>query len=244
MVLVRAGWRAGCAVACLVALASAGRAADDGPNASARAARIGALSGTVSVHGAESGPGKAQWLAAVTDRVLAPGDGLWTQPGAHASLELGGAAVELQEKTQIELAGLSAVDAELRLVQGAVELRLPAFGPGESYQIDTPRGAVRVMQPGRFLIEAGAGDQATRITVLEGTAQVVGSESGLIVASGQIGLVTGVDGGLSYAVQQAVVPGEHAPAPETAQAPVEPAPQAAPETTPQTTPEAAPSAER
>jgi len=35
----------------------------------------------------------------------------------------------------------------------------------------------------------------------QGSAQVVGSESGLIVTAGQTGVVTGVDGGVSYAVQ-------------------------------------------
>src|SRR5208337_4108886 len=83
---------------------------------------------------------------------------------------------------------------------------VPGFGPGESCQIDTPRGAVRIMQPGRFVIEAGAGEQPTRVTALEGTAQIVGAESGLIVAAGQTGVVTGVDGGLSYAVQPASAP--------------------------------------
>jgi len=208
--------RVGCAVACLIVSAGAGRAEDAA--APARAARIGALSGMVSAHGA----GQTQWLAAVSDRALAPGDDVWTQPGAQARLELGGAAVALQEKTQIELVVLTRVDAEFRLVQGAVELAVPGFGPGESCQIDTPRGAVRIMQPGRFVIEAGAGEQPTRVTALAGTAQIVGSESGLVVASGQTGVVTGVDGGLSYSIQPAI-----APAAETAAVPAEPAPAAA-----------------
>jgi hypothetical protein len=208
--------RVGSAVACLVMSAGTGWAGDAA--APERTARIAALSGTVSTHGA----GQTQWMAAVSQRVLKPGDGLWTQPGAEARLELGGGAVALKEQTQVELVGLSGSDAELRLIQGIVELTVPALGSGESCQIDTPRGALRVMQPGRFVVDAGAGEQPTRVIALEGTAQIVGSESGLIVSAGQTGLVTGVDGGLSYAVQSAGMP----PA-ETAAVPPAPKPEAA-----------------
>jgi hypothetical protein len=237
--------RVGCAVACLLVSAGAGRAEDAA--APERAGRIGALSGTVSAHGA----GQTQWLAAVSDRALAPGDGVWTQPGAQARLELGAAAVALQEKTQVELVALTGADAELRLIQGAIELAVPGIGRGESYQIDTPRGVVRVMQPGRFVIEAGAGAQPTRVTTLEGTAQIVGTESGLIIASGQTGVVTGVDGGLSYAVQPASEPAAEtaaavpkvAPPAETAAVPPDAAPASAPAampSEPEPQPESAP----
>jgi ferric-dicitrate binding protein FerR (iron transport regulator) len=204
--------RVGCAAACLIVSAGAGWAEDAA--APERSARIGALSGTVSARGA----GQSQWLAAVTDRVLAAGDGVWTQPGAQAQLELGGGAVALQEKSQLELVVLSGVDTELRLVQGEIELTVPSLGAGEHCQIDTPRGVVRVMQSGRFVIEAGAGEQPTRVTAFAGIVQIVGTESGLIVGSGQTGVVTGVDGGLSYAVQQAAIPAE------TAAVPPEPTP--------------------
>ncbi|MBV8169904.1 MAG: hypothetical protein JO021_24170 [Alphaproteobacteria bacterium] len=192
----------GCAAVVALALASAASLADEGPTGPGdrpgdRAGRIGMLSGTVSVHAA----GQSRWIAAVSERALVSGDGVWTQPGARAKVEFGRAAFELQEQTQVEVATLTGVDAELKLVQGALGVTVPSFGPGESWQVDTPRGAVRLMQPGSFLIEAGAGETPTRVTVIAGAAQVVGSESGLIVTAGQTGVVTGVDGGLSYAVQ-------------------------------------------
>jgi hypothetical protein len=189
----------GCAAVALLALVSAGSLADEGPGERPgdRAGRIGALSGTVSVHAA----GQSRWIAAVSERALVSGDGVWTQPGARAKVELGRAAFELKEQTQLEFANVTGGDAELKLVQGALDVTVPSFGPGESWQVDTPRGAVRLMQPGSFVIEAGAGEAPTRVTVIAGAAQVVGSESGLIVTAGQTGVVTGVDGGLSYAVQ-------------------------------------------
>ncbi len=204
---------AGCAAACLLALAGPGRAAEpDTESAADRAGRITELTGKVTVHGA----GENQWQAAAAERALEAGAGVWTQPGASARLQVGSAEVELQEKTQAELATLSRQDAELRLVQGTLRLTVPGMAPGESYQIATPRGTVRVMLAGRFVIDAGAGEQPTTVTVLQGAAQVVGSESGLIVSSGQTGLVTGVDGGLSYAIRMVS-------APETAEATPEPA---------------------
>ena len=205
--------RVGSAVACLLVSAGPGWAVDAA--SPERSARIGELSGTVSAHGA----GQTQWLAAVSDRMLAPGDGVWTQPGARARLELGAVGVALQEQTQVDLVVLTGSDTQLRLIQGTVEVAVPALGAGESCQVDTPRGALRVMQPGRFVIDAGGGEQPTRVTVLAGAAQIVGTESGLIVMAGQTGVVTGVDGGLSYAVQQAAMPGA-----ETASVPPGPTP--------------------
>jgi hypothetical protein len=222
--------RVGSAVACLLVSAGPGWAADAA--SPERRARIGELSGTVSAHGA----GQTQWLVAVSDRMLAPGDGVWTQPGARARLEFGSVGVALQEQTQVDLVVLTGSETQLRLIQGTVELAVPALGAGESCQVDTPRGALRVMQPGRFVIDAGGGEQPTRVTTLAGAAQIVGTESGLIVMAGQTGVVTGVDGGLSYAVQQAAMPGaetaavpaEPAPVPPPAAAISEPAPAAAP----------------
>jgi hypothetical protein len=165
--------------------------------------------------------GQPQWRPAAAERQLAPGDDLWTQPGAQAKLELGSAAVALQEKTQVQVGALSANDTELRIVQGALEVAVPAIGRGESYQIQTPRGVMRVMQAGRFIVEAGSGEEPTKVTALAGTAQLVGTESGLIVTTGQTGLITGVDGGLSYAVQFAAGAPE-APAQTAAAAPAAP----------------------
>jgi len=208
--------RVGAAVACLVGFTLAAAHAEDAgrPNA---AARLGSLSGTVSVRSA----GQPQWRPASADRQLAPGDDVWTQPGAQAKLEFGGAAVALQEKTQIQVGALSTTDTEFRIVQGALEFSVPALGRGESYQIQTPRGVMRVMQAGRFVVEAGSGEQPTKVTALAGAAQLVGTESGLIVSTGQTGLVTGVDGGLSYAVQIAAAPEAGA---QTAAVPAEPPP--------------------
>src|SRR5258706_11088876 len=125
--------RGGAAITAL-ALISAASLADEGPTGPGdrpgdRSGRIGALSGTVSVHAA----GQTKWIAAVSERALVSGDGVWTQPGARARVELGRAAIELQEQTQLELAHVSPVDAALRLVQGALELALPSFGPGETW---------------------------------------------------------------------------------------------------------------
>src|SRR5689334_14322816 len=107
---VRAGLVRGCAAVALLALVSAGSLADEGPGERPgdRAGRIGALSGTVSVHAA----GQSRWIAAVSERALVSGDGVWTQPGARAKVELGRAAFELKEQTQLEFANVTGGDAE------------------------------------------------------------------------------------------------------------------------------------
>jgi len=135
----------GCAAVAALALTTVASAAPSWAETSPgrRGSRIGTLSGTVSVHAA----GQTKWIAAVSERALVSGDGVWTQP-ARAPGRGRGAAFELQEQTQLELANLTGVDAALRLVQGALDVTVPSFGPGETWQVDTPRGAVRLMQPG------------------------------------------------------------------------------------------------
>src|SRR4051812_49101428 len=109
----RWSWKSlqGCAAVAALVLASAASLADEGPAGPGdrpgdRSGRIGALSGTVSVHAA----GQTRWIAAVSERALVSGDGVWTQPGARAKVELGRAALELQEQTQLEVANLTGVD--------------------------------------------------------------------------------------------------------------------------------------
>jgi len=120
--------RVACAVACLLVISGSGVRAEEMATATVPApeGRISALSGTVSVHAT----GQERWSAAVVERKLASGEGLWTQPGAQASVMLGAAALELPEQTQIEITNLSAVDTEFRLVQGALGLSVPKLGRG------------------------------------------------------------------------------------------------------------------
>ena len=62
--------------------------------------------------------------------------------------------------------------------QGQIYLRLRALAPGETYTVTTPRGAVTIAPPGRYDIVAGDTDNPTRVTVLEGSAQVAVSGVG------------------------------------------------------------------
>ena len=59
---------------------------------------------------------------------------------------------------------------------------------GEKIEIDLPRGAVWILEPGIYDVDAGGGDQPERIAVFEGSARFIGGT--LDVRSGRVALVS------------------------------------------------------
>ena len=81
------------------------------------------------------------------------------------------------------------IEASIR--QGRVHLQLGELYPGESVELEMPRGSLWLLEPGAYDIEAGSGDQPTRIRVFEGKARFVGGQSDHPIAAGEEAEVTG-----------------------------------------------------
>jgi hypothetical protein len=80
---------------------------------------------------------------------------------------------------------------QLAVPQGRIDLRVRQLLEGESIEVDLPRGAVWILQPGIYDIDAGAGDQPERIAVFEGSARFVGGTLDVAINAGDMAVISG-----------------------------------------------------
>jgi hypothetical protein len=154
-----------------------------------RVGRLSRLVGQVSFHGI----GADHWDAASLNFPVTSGDSFWTQPSASADLGVTNNRVTMDQSTELDVATLDDHSFVGTVPQGQIYLRLLSLAPGETYTITTPRGVVAITAPGRYEIAAGDTQNPTRITVVQGAAQVSGSNLNLQVAANQTVLITGTD---------------------------------------------------
>nr|WP_321984501.1 DUF6600 domain-containing protein [uncultured Lichenicoccus sp.] len=152
-----------------------------------RVGRLARLDGTVSTHG----PGATQWTPAVLNFPFTSGDSLWTEPPAQAEIEFGGSAMTLAGSTELDLATVDDRTFNGAEPQGALFLDLRAVRPGETWTLQTPRGAVEIAAAGQYEILAGDASTPTRVVIARGAAQFTsgnlvlrGGATQMLVASG------------------------------------------------------------
>src|SRR5205085_10852421 len=79
----------------------------------------------------------------------------------------------------------------LSVPQGRIKLRVRTLVEGESIEIERPRGAVWILQPGIYDIDSGGPDQPERIAVFEGSARFVGGMLDVAVNAGDAAIISG-----------------------------------------------------
>jgi hypothetical protein len=176
-------WRA-CAVTLLLcgagALHAQAQATGEPGDPPDRVARLSYMDGDVGLL-----PSGAQdWGEAGINRPLTTGDRLSSSNGARAELELDGAALRLDGRTDVGFLQLDDQLAQLELTQGTLNLTVRRLDDGQSYEIDTPTVALVVDHPGSYRIDVDPDGQATRVTAFDGSATVYGENDAqrLIVA--------------------------------------------------------------
>ncbi|MHB8448508.1 MAG: DUF6600 domain-containing protein, partial [Rudaea sp.] len=135
-----------------------------------RVARLSYIQGDVSFVPA----GENDWVQAQLNRPLITGDKLWTDRGSRASLEIGAAAVRMDQSTSFDFLNLTDSAAQMELTQGALNLRVRRLYDGQSYEIDTPTLAFVINRVGEFRIDVEPDGQSTVVTVLSGGGDVYG----------------------------------------------------------------------
>ena len=115
----------------LALLAFSGWASADPPS---RVARLGYMTGAVSF----SPAGEDDWVRAAINRPLTTGDRLWTDAGARAEIQVGGAMIRMGAGTGVSVLNLDDRIAQLQLTQGTLNVRVRRLGPGQSFEVDTP----------------------------------------------------------------------------------------------------------
>jgi hypothetical protein len=148
-------------------------------------ARIAEVAGTVSFHPA----GSQEWQAAAQNYPVTAGSGVWSEPRAHASVDINGARIHLDGASDLEITSVDPQAVQLSVPQGAVFVHVYPGATGQTYEIDTPRGAARIAQPGQYEIEAGDDQHPMTLSVYQGAAQLVGQSANLTVQPGQRGVI-------------------------------------------------------
>ncbi|HXY30652.1 MAG TPA: DUF6600 domain-containing protein [Gemmatimonadaceae bacterium] len=152
------------AVAAMISLTSPLRA--DPP---LRVGRVSATGGMVSVRPA----GVDDWTSASLNYPITSGDALWADTSSRAELHIGSSAVRVSALTSLEVLVIDDHRIQLRLAQGTMSVRVRSLDRGDVYEIDTPRGAVTLHEPGLYRIDADSSGSNVTVTVRRGDADIM-----------------------------------------------------------------------
>ncbi len=184
----RENWRWSMAVLmALGVLAGPGTASADPP---ARVARLNYLKGSVSFRPASVD----DWSEAVLNYPLTTGDHLWTEAEAWAELHVGSTALRMAPRTAVAFLDLSDRTVQVRLSEGALDVRVRRLDGGDGVEIDTPAAAIAVTRPGIYRIDVLPDGGNTRVIVRSGNVQVSSDGPSVLVSDGQAAVVEGGDG--------------------------------------------------
>lgn len=149
---------------------------------SSRVARLAYLSGDVELAPA----GESTWGTADVNRPLTTGDRLLTGSDGRAALELGDAALRINDNSAFNFLQLDDTSTQVELSQGTLNMRVRQLGNGQNYEVDTPTVAFVASQPGRYRVDVAPDGNGAMLTVFEGAGVVYG-ENGVSrdVAAGQ-----------------------------------------------------------
>ena len=151
-----------------------------------RVGRVSFVSGQLGFHLA----GETAWSAAKVNYPVATGGSFWTDPKSRAELRIGSRTVSFAD-TVLDVTKLDQQVMQLAVPQGRINLRVRTLLEGESIEIDLPRGAVWILQPGIYDIDTGGPDQPERIAVFEGSARFVGGTLDVAVKAGDAAIISG-----------------------------------------------------
>ena len=133
-----------------------------------RVARLAWMTGQVSFEPASVD----QWTAASLNYPLTIGDNLYTDNGARAVLRIGRNSIRLNDGTNFQVVNLNDQVVQVSINSGSLSLRIRRLIEGETWEIDTPNGAVTLTREGEYRVDSDPGRNATMVTSRNGLAQV------------------------------------------------------------------------
>jgi hypothetical protein len=174
------------AVALFVPQRAAANDEDDPPG---RVARLSYASGNVSFEPA----GTDDWVSAVINRPITTGDKLWSDNGARAELHMDSAAIRLSGNTGFSFLNLDDRTTQIRLTEGAINVRVRRLDQDETFEIDTPNLAFSILREGNYKIDVNENGDTTVVTVRDGEGEVTGGGSAYTVHARETGTFAGID---------------------------------------------------
>jgi hypothetical protein len=166
------------AAAAALLLIAAGNAWADPP---ARAIRLAYTSGAVSfLPSGESG-----WVEARINRPLWTGDRLWSDRGARAELQIGGAVLFFAPETSVSILNFDDQRAQFEVTQGTLDVYVRTLGSDDAIEIDTPNLAFVVRRPGQYRIDVRPDGDSTLVAVERGEGEAFGKTAAYVLGTGQ-----------------------------------------------------------
>src|SRR5690348_6760098 len=153
----------------------------------ARVGRVAVVAGELGFHG----PGETSWSKASLNYPVAAGESFWTDPKSRAELRIGSRSIAMNGNTEVAVAKLDQQVMQLALRQGRLSVHVRTLLESESIEVDLPKGAVWILEPGIYDIDAGGPDQPERVAVLEGSARFVGGSLDVAVKASDRAVITG-----------------------------------------------------
>ena len=160
-------------------LAVSGIAAGQDPPS--RVGRIAYITGPVSFEPASVD----QWADASLNYPITTGDNLYTGDGARAVLRIGQNSIRLNSGTNFQVVNLSDNVVQTSINAGSLSLHVRHLFDGESWEVDTPNGAVTLLRSGEYRVDTDTSRNATMVTVRTGDIEVTGNSQSFPVHSGQ-----------------------------------------------------------
>ncbi len=170
----------------MLAVACTAWADDDPPS---RVARLNLVEGSVSFQAADHD----DWSEAVINYPLTTGDRLWADENSRAELHIGAAAIRLDSHSALAFLNLDDRMTQVRLSDGTINVSIRHLDDNESYEIDTPNGAITLLRPGRYRIDADPDRESTTVTVRGGEAEVTSGGQAFPVHANQSAFITGTE---------------------------------------------------
>lgn len=162
---------------------------DQGVDAPSRVARLAYKDGQVEMAPA----GTEEWTEALLNRPLTTDDRLWVGSGGKAELQLGSAAIYLDEDSGFSFLDLDDDLLHMSLTDGAATIRVRRKSENESIEIETPNATVTLLHPGEYHIEIAEDGAATVVDTRSGESEVAGEKDTYKVRTNERGIFRGSD---------------------------------------------------
>jgi hypothetical protein len=154
-----------------------------------RVSRLSFIQGEVTMAPA----GSDDWVDATLNRPVTSGDRVWTDDKARTELQVGEAAVDLDEHTGFSFVQLDDDVMQMSVTEGAATIRLHSRRDNEKIQVETPNGTVELLHPGEYHIEVNPDTDRTIVKTRSGEAEMVVDEKSYPVKAGEQGEFTGLE---------------------------------------------------
>jgi len=153
-----------------------------------RVARLSFAQGGVSLQAV----GETQWIEALVNRPLVPGDYLRTDAAGRAELQVDAATVRLGSGSNFTILNLDDRAFRMRVTAGVINVRVRDLLDNETVEIETPQATASILRPGNYRLEVSASGDATVVKVSNGMLEARGpGDQGFVVRPQQVATLTG-----------------------------------------------------